>query len=323
MKLRHVAVTMVASLVAFTVAQAPLAEAAPPKSSKSESVSMSPDGPHGIAPRAVVRFIPQTPGDPTLSPEDVGAESGFPEGWQGSRASLIPQKIIGADERQRTTPTTTGINSAIVQISFIVPGTDESSHCTGIMVSADVVVTAGHCLYNRSDRSGRGVTDWIDVKNITVIPALDGDELPYGFCSTVAWLSSVKGWTDDGDSAYDYGALKLDQCPIGNATGTIGLAPTSGDVSGVGTILRGYPYDKDQGTTMWYTAKPIEVSDGRQLYYKHDTDVGQSGSALIGDCPGGNGLCSVGIHTNGHEINNFGVRMIDEVYDNLVSWLDD
>lgn len=54
-----------------------------------------------------------------------------------------------------------------------------------------------------------------------------------------------------------------------------------------------------------------------------DTDVGQSGSALIGDCPGGNGLCSVGIHTNGHEINNFGVRMIDEVYDNLVSWLDD
>lgn len=72
-------------------------------------------------------------------------------------------------------------------------------------VSPRTLVTAGHCVYiKHSPVPGRD--GW--VKKIQVMPGRNGSDLPFGGISaTEVW--SVKGWGDQGQENYDYGAIIL------------------------------------------------------------------------------------------------------------------
>ena len=158
----------------------------------------------------------------------------------GSRvpAGAVPDtvrthSIYGTDNRVRITPTTTFPARAVVQITR-----NGGAHCTGWLISADTVATAGHCLH-----TGGNGGSWYT--GLVVWPGRNGSYAPYGSCTT-RYASSVSGWVRNNDETYDYGTIKLN-CRVGNTTGWFGFWSQSAGLAGQVAIVQGYPGEKAFG----------------------------------------------------------------------------
>ncbi len=97
--------------------------------------------------------------------------------------------------------------------------------CSGTLVDAQTVVTAGHCVFMRTDSNGNVYNAWAN--QVVVMPGADGDangdntadEDNYGRANSVAGgLYSFTGWTNSGDFDWDIGWVNLDR-PVGMLTG--------------------------------------------------------------------------------------------------------
>lgn len=229
-------------------------------------------------------------------------------------ATLGRESIIGIDERQRITPTTTFPARAITLITFSV-GTG-TARCSGWMSGPDTVVTAGHCV------AGGG--SFYSPASYTVTPAYDGTVAPYGSCGVTSMITSPN-FFDFEDERYDYGVLKLN-CYIGLTTGWLGFfwKPTAFD--GASATISGYPGDKL--LTQWRSSGTITFTGGRMLYYSNDTTAGTSGSGVYRLRRTGASLCAgycvMAIHTQGlhgsfpHNTYNHGVRITEDVWATLL-----
>ncbi|MDO4784927.1 MAG: trypsin-like serine protease [Propionibacteriaceae bacterium] len=178
--------------------------------------------------------------------------------------SFDKDSVIPPDGRHRVYNTTAFPNSAIV---FIQRG--GGHHCTGWMVSADTLVTAGHCLYDTRSQS------WY--RGLEFVPGANGRHQPYGSAR------AAKMWTDTsyaqtGNTGRDWGIVKLNR-PVGNQTGWFGLTWREGSYNGTWSVVRGYPGDKGIGE-MWTMSGQINESRPNQLCYSIDTMGGQSGSPV-------------------------------------------
>ncbi len=225
--------------------------------------------------------------------------------------------VIGADDRVRINPTTSFPWRAIAHLEIWTSGNTSANPnggCTGWFIGPHTVVTAGHCVYLH-DSGG-----W--ARQIRVIPGRNGaNSLPYGSQISTSFRS-VKGWTNDQDSRYDYGAIILPNNNLGNATGWFGFASLSdSSLRGMMANLSGYPGDKAYGT-QWFHARRITSVEARRVFYDIDSYNGQSGSPvwryLNGQRHG------VAIHTNGTGgcggSVNCGTRITQPVFDNLLAW---
>lgn len=215
--------------------------------------------------------------------------------------------IIGEDQRVPVSPATNYPDRAVVQII-----SDQGS-CTGFMISRNIVATAGHCVHSEDD-------GWI--KTAVVSPGRDGASMPYGSCNKVR-AYSVRGWTKHQDEDFDYGAIKLD-CDIGLTTGFFGVYYAKITWDGTFTYLSGYPADKP--ATQWQTTDTIDDTTSHQLFYRHDTKGGQSGSPVWYDIQGCS-VCAIAIHTNGrhglfgkHDNYTHGTKIRAEVFHNYFKW---
>lgn len=208
--------------------------------------------------------------------------------------------VIGADGRYQVTATTSFPYRAIARITFTSGGSTYG--CTGWMFGPDLLVTAGHCVYDNGAWS----------TNVRVYPGQNGASTPYGSCG-YRRLYSVVGWTQNRDTNYDYGAVKLN-CTIGNSTGWFGASWTSGSLTGQSTIVTGYPCDKPSGT-MWQHADQVRVTLTYKLQYANDTYGCQSGAPVWQS-----GGYSIAIHTNGGSTYNSGTRITEAVFNNLIAW---
>ncbi|HVF59153.1 MAG TPA: serine protease [Thermoanaerobaculia bacterium] len=242
--------------------------------------------------------------------EVVESDEGGPAIWKATTSflrSVRAGSIIGADGRVRVRATTRFPARAIVLVTF------SGGRCTGWMISKDTVATAGHCVHS----GGSWHTD------VRVFPGRSGSSSPYGSCRARR-LHSVEGWIAAEDERYDYGAIKLN-CTIGNTTGWLGLRRQPATLSGMTATVAGYPDDKP--LTQWKSTGAVTVVQPRQLFYRNDTALGQSGGPVYAndsDC----GLCAVAVHTNGlhgqspHSLANHGTRITQEVFANFVRWKD-
>jgi glutamyl endopeptidase len=215
--------------------------------------------------------------------------------------------IIGKDQRVPVNPATNYPDRAVVHI-FSDQGT-----CTGFLISKDTIATAGHCVH--SEDKG-----WITTA--VVSPGRNGASLPYGSCN-MRRVYSVKGWVKHQDEEFDYGAIKLD-CDIGLTTGVFGVYYAKIIWNGTFTYLSGYPGDK--GATQWQTTDTIDRTTSHQLFYRHDTKGGQSGSPVWYDIQGCS-VCAISIHTNGrhgifgkHDDFTHGTKIRAEVFNNYYKW---
>ena len=125
--------------------------------------------------------------------------------YSGNAAGLYPMKrtgdspdsVIPPDQRTRVNPTTGYPDRAIVYITK-----DDRHHCSGWMVSADTLVTAGHCLYNRGGKA------WYT--NLKFFPGANGNVRPYGFATATQLWTDVN-YTRSGDTRQDWGVVKLNR----------------------------------------------------------------------------------------------------------------
>ncbi len=129
-------------------------------------------------------------------------------------------------------------------------GTNYYRSCSGAMRDAEVVQTAGHCVYNRSH-------NWGWAKEVWVYPAYDGDWDAFGYGKSEK-LASLTGWTDEGNTNYDMGAVVISRA-VGMLTGWFGWFS-----AGCST---------DLGKTWNNASYPAEdcgqpgLHNGRDLYY--------------------------------------------------------
>lgn len=178
-------------------------------------------------------------------------------------------------------------------------GSGACSGCSGILVGADRVLTAAHCLWSLK-RSASPTS-------IHVIPGRrDRRTMPYGTVPARAWWvprgfvtkqapaewGSKRGW--------DFGVIEL----VRPVPGIDRFAPMRAlsdaalrRLSETGRItVAGYPSDRPLGT-MWRHRERLVSFDRRRLFHTIDTCPGHSGSAILADFAGTPGV--IGVHTAG------------------------
>jgi glutamyl endopeptidase len=254
------------------------------------------------------RVLEEVPGL-WMAPNTTGL-SDIGEASFGSPLAL--EAVIGTDDRVQITNTTA--YPWRVHASLLITAADNSPWIgTGWFIGPHTLITAGHVVHIKNNPIERR-NGW--VTRIKVMPGRNGGSLPFGsVTSTTFW--SVKGWTEDGDQNYDYGAIIL-PTDLGATTGWIGFGvwPDAQLLSSLANIS-GYPGDKPAGT-QWYHSRKITSVNGQKVFYDIDTAGGQSGSAVYRIV---NGVrYGVAIHAYGGTTANSGTRITSPVYNNLTAW---
>lgn len=214
--------------------------------------------------------------------------------------NAAPRAVLGLDTRVQLKP-------AVYPYRAITLITLGSARCTGWMVGADTVITAGHCVHRGSTGS------WYNLSDYTIYPGHDGTNAAYGSC-TAKRLYTTEGWALSSKTEYDYGAIKLN-CQVGQATGWLGFAAAA-TTKNLPAILNGYPGDKPLG--QWVGFDSIKKENSNWVYYKNDTYSGMSGAPVWYDA--GKRALAFAIHT--YRVPNFNraTRINAEVFKNIKTW---
>ena len=220
---------------------------------------------------------------------------------------FLPETVCGSDDRVQTGSTAAAPWRWICKLIITFPNGAKGG-CTGWFIGPKAVMTAGHCVYSRSNGG------W--ARQIEVIPGMMGATRPYGSMIGTSFRS-VTAWTQNSDPNYDYGCIILPSPSLGNAVGYFGFASLT-DASLQNLLLNnsGYPGDKPAGT-QWFNAGRATNITARKIYYMLDTYGGQSGSPTWRLANGQRH--AVGIHAYGG-CPNSSSRIVPAVYNNMMSW---
>ena len=198
-----------------------------------------------------------------------------------ANSAFIPYSVFEPDERRVVINTTEFPARAVVQISFFVDS--KPSACSGVLVAANVVLTAGHCIISNGS--------WHT--NFKIYPGRNGAVKPYGVCgaknlfSLSAWARPRTGWLE----------LRAQD-----------------SVDGENTTIRGYPCDKTPAGRQWLSVDEVRSFSSSKIYYQNDTYGCMSGSPVI---LGSSDDSVFAVHTNGpHGVddwaeNNSGTKLTE------------
>jgi V8-like Glu-specific endopeptidase len=198
-------------------------------------------------------------------------------------------------------------NSAVGRIFF--KGWDRNtsswydSYCTGTLVSANIVITAAHCV-----REGR--PDGVSYKSFTFVPGLNGSSRPYGTFTSrqqvtaTSWFSAPyynsAGTGGGGFYGQDYAFLVLNRDSLGRNAGDIAGAYSfamNAPSGGVSVIHMGYPGEGGWNGCSALSCKPWQCSSPIQKYdqyaYANKWDVGFS-CYTTGGASGGPNFQNIG-----------------------------
>ena len=232
------------------------------------------------------------PFDPGTQAEAArGLIQAAPAAPAGAPTQAAYESVIGHDDRVWLRGRTAIYpNSAIGRIDFRQGG--RPYWCTGTLIDADTVLTAGHCVHDGlGEESG-----WSS--RVKFLPGVEGNTAPFGTCGA-SELLTLPGWYDQGSEYQDLGLIQLN-CSIGEVVGWLGYRAVPGrtGLAGIPVNLRGYPGDKVWGS-LWTVQDRIAVSQAQMAFYAADSYGGQSGGPLFNfrQCNGTRGPCVLAVHS--------------------------
>ncbi|MCW1249850.1 serine protease [Acaricomes phytoseiuli] len=240
-------------------------------------------------------------GQPDLSTPLDASGLTAPVGYTSVAANFMTaESIIGPDNRRQIKNTRGVPYRAVAELSG-----NSLSGCTGWLISADTMVTAGHCVFSAA--SVRWTT------NFEVRPGRNGDQTPYGSCRpNQVWTD--QRWVSERNWVYDWAVLKLD-CSVGQQTGWFGFRTASdAKLKGLPVTVTGYPGDKPLGT-MWSDSNKVASVTPAKVFYPVDTMGGQSGSPVYDS-----NRQAVAIHNYGTSASypqNSGTRLSPQLFSTL------
>lgn len=268
-----------------------LAQAAPAVPGPTNSNTTTPVGVN------VVNGIVTTPLDPRGLTSPVGYSS-VPANFGPERP--ITRSVIGADTRKQITNTEDAPYRAVVKL-----GGGTLSGCTGWMVSADTLVTAGHCVYNGA----------FYTSDFNAWPARNGDSMPFGACQAKQIWTDQR-WITGRDENYDWAVVKLN-CTVGQQTGWFGYKDdANSNLVNTKVTVTGYPGDKPQ-STMWSDSNQVSRVNTTKVWYPVDTIGGQSGAPVYTAERQAVAIHAYGTGETGASAANSGTRIKAELFNTI------
>lgn len=255
---------------------------------------------------AVPGFEPTRPIGAATTAAEVAAElANLPDA--ATTAYVLPETICGADDRTRVTPASSNPWRWICKLFITFP--DNARFVgTGWFIGPRTVMSAGHCVFSKANGG------W--ARSVEVVPGMDGSSRPYGSQIGTSFRS-VSGWTTDTKPEFDYGAIILPNCTLGNQVGWFGFnVLTDAQLTNLFVNTAGYPGDKPLGT-MWFNGGSVSRVEPLKIYYMIDTVGGQSGSPVWRFLNGQRQ--AVGVHAYGG-CPNSATRITRPVFDNMLAW---
>ena len=251
-----------------------------------------PDSEAAAAPPEVVRQVlgsASPPGQVHDAPsgDQRRLVSGLAKPMRQGPAGLL--SVIGQDERTKIVTTDLAPYAVICALEITAPWGVFIG--TGWFIGPRTLITAGHCVYHRTQMGG-----W--AQSIKITPGANGNQAPFP-SFTATRFSTTETWLNDLDPDYDMAAIHLeaDSLPPGLAPFRVAALPDDQLLS-QSVNVSGYPADKG-GLEQWWARNRIRAVRPLRIFYDVDTMGGQSGApAFI--LPAANAApMVVGIHAYG------------------------
>ena len=243
-------------------------------------------------------------------------EPRFSEGNSGlSLDTISPECVIGSDGRTKVSSTDSYPWRAQVKLKVKFGST--WYNCSGTMIGAYQLLTAGHCVHQGSGGN------WFN--EIKIYPGYECGHKQW-WLADYTLVRSYSGWTVSGSANHDWAMITLDR-RIGSRTGWFGyLTAGCSWYDGKGFNIAGYPVDLDGGECQYYDFDYERDCSDYKLYYYIDTYGGQSGSATY--WLDGSSRYEVAVHAYGHTsggscVYNSGTRLNQDKYDRIGTWKSD
>lgn len=231
-------------------------------------------------------------------------------GYFNTNEAVLKKADPGKDGRQPVDATETFPYSihAKIEMRF----TDGKYGGSGSLIGPRHVLTCGHNVYDNK-------TGWAE--SIKVYPGRHGTYAPFGE-TKVARVYIFKKWEETQEKTYDIALLVLDD-PVGTSSGWGGIKCALSKKSSLFDeknrfSVTGYPGDK--GFNYMHTMEyQLDHYTPQILRYLHDTNKGQSGSAIWRK--ENDQIKIIGVHTSGPasgQETNSGVRLTKEIAEELL-----
>jgi V8-like Glu-specific endopeptidase len=172
--------------------------------------------------------------------------------------------------------------------------------CSGVLVDAKHVLTAGHCLFSHQEEI------WAD--EITVVPAYDHGSAPFGEAKSYNFYSWT-GWTQDQSHNHDMGMVLLEK-PIGALTGWMGYGYRNSDYFFESNTFHNEAYpseDPFDGQQMYTRSGEYDEATTYILRFNRPSYGGASGSGAYRNDPDA-GRIVYAVHSHTQTNSNTGAQ---------------
>ena len=232
------------------------------------------------------------------------------------------ETVLGTDDRIRISDTDKFPWRMIAALQLHPrPPSTSSFIGTGWFIGPRTLLTAGHCVFSKSDFDG-----WIG--SIDVSPGRNGAKFPYG-TRTATRFSALDVWQSSADADFDIGCIHLDE-PLGDQVGYFKIVSMSdSDLGNALVNISGYPGDRGNGEEQYFHANRVLRASARRIYYDVDTYGGQSGSPVWYQSGPDEPPAAIAVHAYGvgGTASNLGItansgpRLIPKVVATIKEWL--